>query len=345
MRLANNNLEGEILFDVLELPSLSFLSLSNNSFKNIIQALNILSGHEKLTTLILSKNFFNETLPATEISGFQNLKIMGLGGCKLFGQFPSWLMSLTNLEVLDLSHNKINGTIPGWLQTLPNLFYLDLSYNYLSGSFHVDLTRLPALASQQVLDQVKSRYTELPVFVAPQNDSHLQYNQLTTFPPALYLGRNNLTGDIPIEIGNMQSIHVLDMSQNCFSGTIPTSMSNLINLEKLDLSHNLLSGEIPSSLKNLHFLSSFSVANNNLQGSIPTGAQFDTFLDQSYEGNPGLCGAPIQKPCSNPSDPTSPSGNKKGPDMSMILGPILGFCFGFGITLTRLTLQILSGSP
>lgn len=342
IRLASNKLEGEVLPDVLNLPSLSFLSLSNNTLKNIAKAFNILSSHQNLTTLILSKNFFEETLPDGGIFGFLDLKILGLGGCKLFGQIPTWLRSLTNLEVIDLSQNNINGTIPGWLQTLPSLFYLDLSNNSLSGGFPVELTRLPALGSQQILDHVNSSYLELPVFVQPQNASYLQYNQLATLPPALYLASNLLSGDIPVEIGHLQSIHVLDLSRNNFSGTIPSAISNLTNLEKLDLSHNLLSGGIPASLKSLYFLSSFNVANNNLQGPIPTGGQFDTFLNQSYDANSGLCGPPLHNLCGGRSGTTGASGHKKGPNKKMIVGLILGICFGVGITLTCLALWILS---
>ncbi|KAL7604797.1 hypothetical protein Lser_V15G17761 [Lactuca serriola] len=343
IRLANNRLEGELLDDVLQLPSLSFLSLPNNTLKNISNAFNILRQHQKLTTLILSKNFFNETLPNGEMSGFLKLKIMGLGGCKLFGQIPTWLSSLQKLQVIDLSQNNINGTIPGWLETLPNLFYLDLSNNSLSGTFPIELTRLPALGSQQVLDHVNSSYLELPVFVQPQNASYLQYNQLATLPPALYLASNHLIGDIPVQVGHLQSIHTLDLSRNNFSGTIPSSISNLTNLEKLDLSYNLLSGEIPSSLKNLNFLSSFNVANNSLQGPIPTGGQFGTFMSPSYVNNPGLCGPPIDTLCGNQNrSNTTDSSRRKGPNKKMIVGLILGICFGVGITLTCLALFILS---
>lgn len=343
IRLANNKLDGELLLDVLELPSLSFLSLPNNTLTNIAKAFDILRQHKSLTTLILSKNFFNETLPDGEVSGFHDLKIMGLGGCKLYGQIPKWLSSLKNLEVIDLSQNYINGTIPSWFETLPNLFYLDLSNNSLSGSFPVELTKLPALESQEILDHVNSSYLELPVFVQPQNASYLQYNQLATLPPAMYLASNHLTGDIPVQVGNLQSIHILDLSQNNFSGTIPSSISNLTNLEKLDLSHNNLSGEIPSSLKVLNFLSSFNVANNNLQGPIPNGGQFGTFLSQSYENNPGLCGPPVNTICGHQNrSNTTNSSHRKGPNKKMIVGLILGICFGVGITLTCLALWILS---
>ncbi|KAM0030797.1 putative leucine-rich repeat domain superfamily [Helianthus debilis subsp. tardiflorus] len=335
IRLARNKLVGEISPDILELPSLSFLSLTGNTFKNLSQALNILSHHEKLTTLLLSYNFINETLPASGISGFQELKVLGLVGCELFGQIPIWLMSLTNLELINLSENNIKGQIPGWIQYLPNLFYIALANNLLSGGLPVELTRLPALASHQVLDQVKYNNFELPMFGVRLHASNWQYNCLASFRPMLDLSYNNLSGDIPVEIGNMKSIQDLVLSNNYFSGTIPSSISNLTNLESLELSHNLLSGEIPTSLTSLNFLSSFSVAYNNLQGSVPTGRQFDTFSNQCYEGNPRLCGPPMQKSCTERSDPSSPpSGHKKGLDTEMIFGPLLGFCFGFGTILT-----------
>lgn len=115
IRLASNRLEGEVLTEILDLPSLSFLPLANNTLNNITKALRILSTRKKLMTMILSKNFFNEILPDGGVSGFLDLKIIALGGCKLIGQIPPWLRSLTNLEVIDLSFNYINGGIPGWL--------------------------------------------------------------------------------------------------------------------------------------------------------------------------------------------------------------------------------------
>ncbi|KAK2998335.1 hypothetical protein RJ639_024516, partial [Escallonia herrerae] len=117
MRLAGNQLKGEISPDILALDSLSFLSLSNNSLTNVTGAINILMGFKNLSTIILSKNFFNETLPSTgsivHPDGFQNLQILGLGGCNFTGDIPTWLSKLEKLKALDLSFNRFAGSIPG----------------------------------------------------------------------------------------------------------------------------------------------------------------------------------------------------------------------------------------
>ncbi|KAL3528524.1 hypothetical protein ACH5RR_007846 [Cinchona calisaya] len=345
IRLATNQLTGEIPSQIQALQSLSFLSISNNSLTNITSAIRTLTGCKNLSTIILSKSYYNEPLPGddsvVDSEGFQNLQILGLGGCQFSGQVPSWLAKLQKLEVLDLSINGLTGSIPSWLGSLPNLFYLDLSQNFLRGNFPVELTGLRRLASQQGADQVDQSYLELPVFVQPDNVSSLQYNQVSNLPPAIYLNGNNLSGNIPIEIGQLKFIHVLNLSNNSFSGTIPNTISYLTNLEKLDLSQNHFSGEIPASLGNLHFLSSFSVANNDLQGPIPTGGQFDTFPNASFEGNSGLCGR-ILRPCSDQPATKNPSAWRKSPKRKIIIGLILGICFGIGFTVSVVAFWIFS---
>ncbi|CAN4085087.1 unnamed protein product [Withania somnifera] len=345
IRLATNNLTGDILPDIMSLQSLSFLSLSNNSLTNFSGAIEVLKGCKNLTTLILTMNFYNETLPdnGNLISeDFQNLQILGLGGCNFTGQIPTWLVKLGKLEVLDLSMNQITGKIPGWLGTLQNLFYMDLSQNILYGGFPVELTHLRRLASKEAADQVNRRALELPVFVQPNNASNQQYNLLSNLPPAIYIGNNNLDGNIPTEIGQLKYIHVLDLSKNNFSGNIPETISNLTNLEKLDLSWNNLSGEIPSSLKGLHFLSSFSVAHNNLEGPIPTGGQFDTFPITSFLGNPALCGQILPHTCTDKSATTQPSIVRKNAKKKILIGLILGITFGIAFTVIITTFWIFS---
>ncbi|MFQ6663895.1 hypothetical protein Gotur_031212, partial [Gossypium turneri] len=160
----------------------------------------------------------NEAIPNDENiigEGFQNLQILALGGCNFTSQVPKWLAKLKNLEVLDLSQNRISGLIPSWLGSLPNIFYIDLPANLISGEFPKELTSLWVLATQESNNQVDRSYLELLVFVMPNNATSQElYNQLSSLPPAIYLRNNNLSGNIPEAIGQLQFLHVLDLSQN-----------------------------------------------------------------------------------------------------------------------------------
>ncbi|KAL0341775.1 UNVERIFIED_CONTAM: Tyrosine-sulfated glycopeptide receptor 1 [Sesamum calycinum] len=197
LNLRVNYLEGE-------LSAFDFSKFVQLNLNNMTSAIRILTGCKNLSTLILSKNFYDEALPGNEdlvgVEMFQNLQVLGLGGCRFTGQIPQWLSELNKLEVLDLSYNNMTGPVPGWFGTLPNLFYLDLSHNLLTGYFPMELIKLRRLASQQISDQVDRSNLELPVFVQPNNASNLQYSQLANLPPALYLGSNSIGGTIPIEI-------------------------------------------------------------------------------------------------------------------------------------------------
>ncbi|KAL2932842.1 Receptor-like protein 2 [Bienertia sinuspersici] len=201
VRVATNSLTGTISPNIVFLKSLMFLSLSNNSFSNVSEAITVLARCKSLITLIMSKNFYHEVIPAKNTfirpDGFRNLQVLGLGGCHFKGQLPEWLVYIKSLEVLDLSFNQITGKIPDWFgNDMPSLFYLDLSMNLLTGELPLQLSRLPALVSKRVAQHLNRSYLELPVFVSPNNATRHQYNQLVHLPPALYLKRNHLNGFI-----------------------------------------------------------------------------------------------------------------------------------------------------
>ncbi len=85
----------------------------------------------------------------------------------------------------------------------------------------------------------------------------------------LSVERNQLSGEIPAELDNLTTLEVLRLSDNQLSGEIPTELGNLTTLEWLDLSDNQLSGEIPAELGNLTTLKELDLAFNQLSGEIP----------------------------------------------------------------------------
>ena len=85
----------------------------------------------------------------------------------------------------------------------------------------------------------------------------------------LNLIENQLTGNIPPEIGILTNLTGLFLSYNYLRGEIPSEIGNLSNLTELHLGHNGLEGEIPPEIGNLVNLAYLSLWDNELTGSIP----------------------------------------------------------------------------
>ena len=87
----------------------------------------------------------------------------------------------------------------------------------------------------------------------------------------LNLLENELTGNIPPEIGNLTNLIFLSISENKINGQIPLELGNLIHLNSLGLFNNELTGSIPSEIGNLTDLTYLGLFNNELTGGIPSG--------------------------------------------------------------------------
>ena len=110
---------------------------------------------------------------------------------------------------------------------------------------------------------------------------------------------NSFRGEMPKIIGRQKSLKGLNFSHNNLTGFIPLSFGNLHNLEWLDFSFNKLTGEIPRQLADLPWLEVLKLSHNQLTGFIPSGKQFNTFDNDSYIGNLGLCGFSLSRMCNS----------------------------------------------
>ncbi|KAF3434324.1 hypothetical protein FNV43_RR25427 [Rhamnella rubrinervis] len=326
--ISNNQLTGEIPSSICSLTSIEVIQLSYNNLNGSIPL--CLGNLSRLSVLDLRMNMFDGTIPATFGNG-KSLTTINLNGNRFEGALPRGLRNCTNLKILDLGCNMINDTFPQWLKSLPMLQILILKSNKFHGSigspnvtFSFGKLRIIDLSNNQFNGFLPTKYFEN--FLAMMHDSpvdKLEYMGDDVYFSAYYqdsvvvtikglgleleriqilfttidFSRNNFEGDIPKTIGNLKSLKGLNLSHNNISGHISPSLAKLTNLEWLDLSSNQLYGNIPGELVQLTTLEVLNVSQNQLVGAIPSGNQFNSFDNNSYIGNVGLCGFPLSKTC------------------------------------------------
>ena len=85
----------------------------------------------------------------------------------------------------------------------------------------------------------------------------------------LYLGENNLRGDIPPGIARLDSLYALNLYHNRLTGPIPPEIGNMRSLSTLALYGNRLRGRIPKELGRLRQMRYLALDQNRLSGAIP----------------------------------------------------------------------------
>lgn len=85
----------------------------------------------------------------------------------------------------------------------------------------------------------------------------------------LDLSNNNLTGNIPMTIGNLKHLQFLDLSNNSLEGKIPVELRKFDSLKIVNFAGNQLTGKIPNTLNRLQSLNHLDLSNNNIGGKIP----------------------------------------------------------------------------
>jgi len=369
--LSYNLLRGEIFVSICNMSSLGLLNLANNKLTGIIPQ--CLANLSYLEVLDLQMNKFYGTLPSNfskdselhtlnlygnqleghlpnSLSNCMDLNVLNLGNNKIEGNFPEWLPTLSHLKVLVLSNNKLHGPISNLKikHPFPSLLIVDISGNDFSGPLpkaylkNYQTTKSVTEAEEDgfyqymEIDIVGRQYYDYVTVATKGNKTPLV--KIPKIFASIDFSRNKFDGVIPDVIGELHDLKGLNLSYNKLTGHIPQSMGNLTNLESLDLSSNMLTGRIPVKLTNLDFLEVLDLSNNHLVGEIPQGKQFNTFTNDSYEGNLGLCGFPLSKNCGpEHHSPISPNNSFWSEEKfgfgwkAVAIGYGCGFVIGIGI--------------
>lgn len=97
----------------------------------------------------------------------------------------------------------------------------------------------------------------------------------------LDLSNNFFNGSLPVSIFNATELQVLSLSNNVISGELPETISEMKSLQVLNLSDNALAGKVPQNLTALQNLSVVSLRSNYFSGSLPGGFSSVEVLDLS----------------------------------------------------------------
>jgi len=85
----------------------------------------------------------------------------------------------------------------------------------------------------------------------------------------LTLSNNLLYGKLPSEVMNMKDLRLLSLEKNSLEGTLPDPTS-LPNLELLTMGYNKFSGTLPASLGEWKYMQELTLESNNFSGTLPS---------------------------------------------------------------------------
>ncbi|GAU29169.1 hypothetical protein TSUD_275880 [Trifolium subterraneum] len=277
--LSSNNLTGE-LSEELNVPCMTVFDVSANMLSGSVPnfSKNVCSPFP-----LWNENLFETDDAASPYASYFSSKVRegtlfaSLGGVGLsvvhnFGQ-----NNFTGIQSLPIAHdrmeekssytllvgeNKLTGLFPTYLfEKCDGLgaLLLNVSYNSISGDIPSNISRM--CKSLKFLDASGNQISgPIPLGLG---DSVLLVS--------LNLSGNRLHGHIPTSIGQMKDLKFLSLAGNNLSGSIPSDMGQLYSLQVLDLSTNSLTGEIPKFFENMRNLTNVLLNNNNLSGHIPAG--------------------------------------------------------------------------
>ncbi|GLJ55541.1 hypothetical protein SUGI_1192920 [Cryptomeria japonica] len=262
--LSNNQLTGTLAPAMGKLSRLVLINLDYNYLTGPVPP--SLFNCTALRNLSLNFNGFSGPIPADIGARLPHLDWLLLAGNNISGGIPKSLANCSRLSHVELAFNKLGGIIPQELGKLSRLTVLNMPSNeFVSGTTTGPIPILEALSNcskLQKLDLSANHITgTLPASI---------FSKLSGTLVFLNLEKNNISGSMPKEIGNLSFLVELYMDKNSLVGAIPSEIANLLNLAAIDLSQNKLQGSIPAEIQFLNQSLQYLYLNDNmLSGSIP----------------------------------------------------------------------------
>ncbi|KAK3423792.1 hypothetical protein EUGRSUZ_H00987 [Eucalyptus grandis] len=331
--IASNVITGKILSLICNATKLMMIDLSNNSLTGSLPRC-LVNFSNTLSILNLGMNQLEGTIPQL-ISLIHGLMTLDLSRNQFEGTLPRSLVNCTNLEILDLNSNQIEDAFPRWLGKLPELKILILRSNRFKG--HVNIPKGHLIFQKLcILDFSNNNFDgPLPTNLIMnlkgmknrEDGQDIPFYMTWSSYGALHMRRpfcwiipfknmsyeNTMTVMIKGKETKLVKIltifTTIDLSCNSFQGDIPKVFGHLRYLIGLNLSHNYLTSSIPLTLGNLTNLGwlDLNLSKNQLTGRIPQDKQLSIFSNDSFSGNPCLCGTPLSKACFGDAQPPPPS--------------------------------------
>ncbi|XP_073259767.1 receptor-like protein 9DC3 [Populus alba] len=216
-KLVSLDLSGDLI-DYLSLEPISFAKLARNL--------------TQLRELDLSSVDMSLVTPDSLMNLSSSLSSLKLFSCGLQGEFPSSMRKFKHLQQLDLADNNLTGPIPYDLEQLTELVSLALS-----GNENDYLSLEPFSFDKLVRNRTQLRELELSwvnmSLVAPNS-----LMNLSSSLSSLKLFSCGLQGEFPSSMRKFKHLQQLDLRKNNLTGSIPDDLGQLTELVSLALSGN-----------------------------------------------------------------------------------------------------------
>ncbi|PUZ48906.1 hypothetical protein GQ55_7G283400 [Panicum hallii var. hallii] len=283
LNLQQNYLTGPIPSFLGELTKLQYLNLCGNALSGSVPK--ELGNLVNLINLCLGTNNLNGSLPS-ELGNLVKLEGLYIDSAGLSGPIPSSFSKLTSMKRLVASDNEFTGRLPDYIGRWSNLQVLRFQGNSFQGPLPTTLSNLVNLTDIRIGDILSgssslafiSNMTSLNTLILRNcriSDSlaSVNFSRFATLN-LLDLSFNNITGQVPQALLNLNSLNFLFLGNNSLSGSLPSSKGP--NLKYLDFSYNQLSGSFPSWANQnlqLNLVANNFVINNSSHSVLPLGLE------------------------------------------------------------------------